>query len=149
MSANPTTSRPARVLAPNQGPNQSPNQSPIARIHIEWGLSRAGAETIAPQGTAPLLALRYEARPDQPERWTLTDPAANTSTTIPNPIAPDAIPTIRASGGCIHIQSPSMYAFISISTDEPELLYARTHIFRTLGIAGGRYQPGPVRVMST
>ncbi len=134
MSANPVSRHRALEVAP----------SPAARsVTIEWGVSRRAMGAHAPTGNAPLLTLRYDAAPGEPERWSLIDPVSSTREDLPQSVL-DAcsVPEIQAANGHVHLRSPMMYAFVSIDRpDAPELLYARTTIFSILGIAGGRYQP--------
>ena len=138
MSAHPTTRRaitPVRVSAS------------VRSIIIEWGVSRSSLGSLAPEGSSHLITLRYHTTPDEPERWSLIDPARNAERVLDFEHG-TSIPEIRVSGGCVLVRSPSVYAFVSIEKKEPALLYARTGIFGSLGIAGGRYQPLGVRVIS-
>ena len=100
----------------------------------------------APKGSSAIITLRYVADPNSNERWTLHDPKSGATNTLDLEQLPTTIASVRTSGGCVHIHSPSMYAFVSIENDEPELLYARTRIFESLRLAGGRYQPQSVTV---
>lgn len=113
------------------------------RVCIEWGISRRALGDLAPQGHAKLLTLRYEASPDSSESWSLFDPHSEGRVTLNGRIAKlPALPSIRTTGGHVHVQSPTIYAFVSIEQpDQPALLYARTSVFDRLGISGGRYQP--------
>ena len=139
MSANPINRRPALAITP---------QPALRSITIEWGVSRRGVGQIAPKGTASLLTLRYQAGPGQREQWSLLDPVSGASSALPARINEmSSTSDVRISGDCVHIQSPMLYAFVSIAHDEPELLYARTPIFEHLRIAGGRYQPRGVSVV--
>lgn len=119
----------------------------VSGVVIDWGVSRLSLGDLAPEGPSALLTLRYEASSSSPECWALIDPRSKHKSNLTLPIEPASYSQVRCSGGCVHLQSPSMYAFVSIEGDEPELLYARTRIFEMLGIAGGRYQPLGVRVI--
>lgn len=137
MSAHPTTRRaitPVRVSAS------------VRSIVLEWGVSRSSLGSLAPEGSSHLITLRYHANPNAPERWSLIDPARKLERVLDLEHR-TTIPEIRVSGGCVLVRSSSMYAFVSIEKKEPALLYARTGIFGSLGIAGGRYQPAGVRVI--
>jgi hypothetical protein len=128
MSAHPTTRRaitPVRVSAS------------VRSIVLEWGVSRSSLGSLAPEGSSHLITLRYHANPDAPERWSLVDPTRKLERVLDLGHG-TSIPEIRISGGCVLVRSSSVYAFISIEKKEPALLYARTGIFGSLGIAGGR-----------
>ena len=117
-------------------------------VCIEWGISRRALGAHAPSGDSALITLRYEAAADQHERFTLLDTRSGQRATMPDRVTRGfAIPSLRVAGGRLHVQSPMLYAFVSIEHPEsPELLYARTPIFEMLGVAGGRYQPMGARV---
>jgi hypothetical protein len=118
------------------------------RVFIEWGISRRALGDLAPSGDSKLLTLRYEGSPDASESWTLFDPQSQTRITLNGQIAKlPAQPSIRSSGGHVLVQSPTIYAFVSIEQPEqPALLYARTSVFDRLSISGGRYQPMGARI---
>jgi hypothetical protein len=119
----------------------------VSGVVIEWGVSRLALGDLAPKGPSALLTLRYEGASNAPECWSLLDPRSQETRALSHPIEPAGYPQVRCSGGCVHVHSPSMYAFVSVEDDEPNLLYARTQIFEALGIAGGRYHPLGVRVI--
>ena len=138
MSAHPRTrSGPVRMrLAP-----------PVQSLAIEWGVSRSAMGDRAPEGRSSLLTLRYEASPGEPESWVLIDPRSGARSDVGIvPVRDGGVPDLRSSGGRVHVHSPTIYAFVSIEHDEPELMYARTTMFERMGIAGGRYQPQRVDV---
>lgn len=138
MSANPIQHRRVLAITP---------RAAVRSLVIEWGLSRRALGELAPEGRSVLLTLRYEGAPDQRERVSIIDPSSGARCELPESLL-DAcgVPQIRVAGDRVHVQSPLLYAFVSIEHEEPELLYARTQVFRLLGIAGGRYQPQGVRV---
>ncbi len=137
MSASPTRHRSAPSLRVSPA---------VSNVQIEWAISRMAMGDRAPKGTSAIITLRYVANPNSNERWTLHDPRSDATTTLDLEQLPRTIANVRTSGGCVHIHSPSMYAFVSIENDEPQLLYARTRIFESLKLAGGRYQPQSVTV---
>lgn len=117
----------------------------IGLLAIEWGVSRRALGERAPRGASSLLTLRYTASPEGRETWTLIDPGTGSARDVEAP-SQGGSPELRSSGGRVHVHSPTIYAFVSIEHDEPELLYARTTMFERMGIAGGRYQPQRVEV---
>jgi len=120
----------------------------VSRVVLEWGVSRSALGEHAPEGRAHLVTLRYEASPGSSERWTLIDPERNSERVVAGELC-DSKPMVRNSGGCVLVRSSSMYAFVSIERDAPSLLYARTGVFASLGVGGGRYQPMGVRVIGS
>lgn len=137
MSASPTHHRRAPSF----------RASPIVSgVQIEWGISRLALGDRAPSGSSAIVTLRYVCDSDAKERWSLHDPISGASSTLELGQLLNSIASVQTSGGCVHIHSPSMYAFVSIEHDEPKLLYARTRIFEALKITGGRYQPKSVAV---
>lgn len=122
----------------------------LRRVEIEWGVSRRALGERAPAGGSALLTLRYQGDVGGDERWELIDPGSGASVAVaPMGHAGASVPEIRSSGGCVHVHSPTIYAFISSEHDRPELLYARTPMFASLRVGGGRYQPQGVRLRTS
>lgn len=134
MSAHPVSSRRPVVFE---------HPARVRCVRIEWGISRLSLGELAPGGDSVLVTLRYQATPDNPEQWSLLDPASGRVAPISDRLAQHAsTPSIRCAGARVHIHSTTLYAFISLDEgDCAELLYARTPAFGLLGIGGGRYQP--------
>ena len=138
MSANPIQHRRVLAITP---------QPALRSLAIEWGVSRRALGTLSPAGRSVLLTVRYEASPGQPESISIFDPSSGAQSTLPASLIEScSVPQIRVAGDRVHVQSPLLYAFISIEHERPELLYARTGVFGMLQIQGGRYQPQGVRV---
>ncbi len=138
MSAQPTS---------RSGALRVRSAAALRRVEIEWGVSRRALGERAPAGDSALLTLRYRGDVGAEERWELIDPGSGASVpVVPAGAAGASVPEIRSSGGCVHVHSATIYAFISSEHDRPELLYARTPIFASLRVGGGRYQPQEVRL---
>jgi len=142
MSAQPVSTRRPTIVE---------HAARVRSVCIEWGISRRALGEHAPEGSATLITLRYEASHDQHEHWTLLDPDSKSTAKLPERITHRlGVPGLRVAGGRVHVHSPMLYAFVSIDNpDEHELLYARTPIFELLGVAGGRYQTLGARVDTT
>lgn len=120
----------------------------IRSLRIEWGISRRSLGTRAPAGSDPLVTLRFQTGPGATPSWVLIDPKSGNQIELALPQDPSCPQSqVRLAGNCVHVLAPALYAFVSIErADTPELLYARTDVFKRMNIPGGRYRPLGARV---
>ncbi len=124
-------------------------------VMIRWEISRQAIAPHAPTptGTAHTLILELTASqsPDSFQtKWTLTDPATNAQCPLNHPClantTADQITIDRNDTHLVILNTTHTQAVIKHDLDkdpnkEPTLLLARTTLFGTLEIAGGRYKP--------
>ncbi len=130
--------------------NQSSNQSSsCAQITISWKISRRAITAHAPPGPSPTLQLKLTIKPtDHAQRfqttWSLTDPKSNKQTSLPQ----SEHCQITRPEGYICIQSADLCCVIrNDSASNYTLIYARTKLFNTLHIPGGRYHTTGCKVV--
>jgi len=131
------------------------NPDPIAQaiaVTIRWEISRQAIAAHAPTPTGIAHTLILELAASQSThilqtKWTLTDPTTNTQCTLTHPSLADAsTDQITIERKLAILNTAHTQAVIEL--DQSTLLLARTSLFKTLGIPGGRYKPLGARILN-
>jgi len=130
------TRQPVRVANPQaRGEPRAPAVTPVT---ITWGVSRRALGEHAPAGRSPLVHLQLDIDANALGAWSIRDPRSAKAVILG--IADGDPVECTPAGDCLLIRSEHIHALIRTAAETPELLYARTPIFQTLNIPGGRYQ---------
>ncbi|MEX0876643.1 MAG: hypothetical protein WD114_04205 [Phycisphaerales bacterium] len=135
-TGHPHTRRPLEIPAPAKRP--AAHQARITPMTLTWSVARRAIGDHAPQGRSELVHLNLSIDADARSVWSVRDPQSGHTKAL-NPAADGPIECTTAAD-CLLIRGPHIYAFVRLAADSPQLLYARTTIFQTLNIPGGRYQ---------